>query len=56
MSTATPDDALVIAALTRLSIEFDETNTEIADRAWELALERAEQHQTSPTDAVQSLF
>jgi hypothetical protein len=44
MDTDPQDDVLTVAALARLSYEFENADEKIADRAWEHAVEIAESH------------
>jgi hypothetical protein len=49
------DATLIIAALAGLSYDWEEADSEVADEAWELALEIAEEKDLEPEEAVKQL-
>lgn len=50
------DDLIRTVALACFSYEAEEIDHEIADRAWELAVEHAENQETTPTEAEAHLW
>lgn len=50
------DALLRSVALARFSYEFEAINQQIADRAWELAIEHAETQGMTPTEAEAQLW
>lgn len=55
METTPQDDVLIVAALVRLSYDFEDADPDLADRAWELAVAQADEHGLSPGDAVRQI-
>ncbi len=55
MNTTPQDDCLIVAALARFSNQFKDADEKLADRAWELAVEIADEHGLEPSDAVRQL-
>jgi hypothetical protein len=49
------DELLYIVALARLSYEFEDADQQLADRAWELAVDHAEKVDLTPTEAVANI-
>lgn len=50
------DDLLRTVALARFSYEYEDIDKEIADRAWELAIEHAATQGLTPTEAQTQLW
>ncbi|UTF53266.1 hypothetical protein [Natronosalvus rutilus] len=46
------DDLITIIALVRYSYQFEAAEPRNADRAWQMAMELADQHRLDPTEAV----
>lgn len=55
MDTSPQDDVLTVAALARLSYDFEDADSELSDRAWELAIGIADEHGLTPSDAVRQI-
>lgn len=49
------DDLLIAAALAYYSSEFHDADRDLADRAWELALEHSRPHGLEPAEAIRQL-
>lgn len=56
MRTTPQEDILIVTALVRLSYQFRDSDPRLADRAWELAIEIADEHGLQPDDAVRQLI
>jgi hypothetical protein len=50
------DDLIRAVALAHFSYETEAIDTEIADRAWELAVEHAARQELTPTEAETQLW
>jgi hypothetical protein len=55
MQTTRREDCLLIVALARFSDEFRESDPELANRAWSLAIVLAAEHGWTPGEAVRLL-
>ena len=55
METKPQDDFLIVAALARFSYQFKDADEKLANRAWDLAVEIADEHGLEPGDAVRQL-
>lgn len=55
MQTTAQEDLIIVAALTRLSYQFDDANPELATQAWHLAVALAGEHGLEPSDAVRQI-
>lgn len=49
------DDLLIAVALTRFSVDFERSNPELSNQAWQLAVDRAAVHELRPEEAVEQL-
>lgn len=49
------DDILIAAALARFASEFHDADHDLANRAWQLALEHAQLHGIEPSEAIRQL-
>jgi len=54
--TEAQDDLIRTVALACFSCEYEDINHEIADRAWELAIEHAAQQGLTPAEAQTQLW
>lgn len=49
------DDLLIVLALNCLDQEYRDADPDLANRAWELAIEIAAEHGLTPSEAVRQL-
>ena len=52
MKTTPQDDCIIVAALGRLAYQFEDADELLANQAWMLAVEIADEHGLDPGDAV----
>ena len=55
METTPQEDCIIVAALGRLAYQFEDADPYLANRAWMLAVEIADEHGLDPGDAVLQL-
>jgi hypothetical protein len=48
-------DLLITVALTRFSVEFENSHPELSNQAWQLAVDRAATHKLRAEEAVEQL-
>jgi hypothetical protein len=52
MFTTAQQDVIIIAALVRMSHQFEDADPVIADECWKLATDFADLHGITPADAI----